>query len=77
MGEERAAYSGNVPQKKVPSTSGILSFEKGDRIRHATFGPGTILSARSMGGDTLYEIEFDKLGVKKLMASFARLKKEQ
>lgn len=75
LGEERAAYSGNVPSRKT-STSAIPSFEKGDRVRHATFGPGTVLSARTMGGDTLYEIEFDKLGIKKLMASFARLKKE-
>ncbi len=26
-----------------------------------------------MGGDTLYEIAFDKVGTKKLMATYARL----
>jgi DNA helicase-2/ATP-dependent DNA helicase PcrA len=75
-GEERAAYSGNIPTKKASANSGLPSFNKGDRVRHATFGAGTILSARTMGGDTLYEVEFDTVGTKKLMASFARLKKD-
>ena len=75
MGEERAAYTGNIPSKKN-AASALPTFEKGDRVRHATFGAGTVLSSRTMGGDTLYEIEFDKVGIKKLMASFARLKNE-
>ena len=33
-------------------------------------------TTKKMGGDTLYEINFDKVGVKKLMATYARLKKE-
>ena len=81
MGEERAAYSGNVPRTSSKNIYGktnpaFESFGKGDRVRHSTFGAGTVLSSRSMGGDTLYEIEFDTVGTKKLMASFARLKKE-
>ncbi len=75
-GEERAAYTGNVPTKNIKANSGLPTFDKGDRVRHATFGAGTIMSARTMGGDTLYEVEFDTVGTKKLMASFARLKKE-
>lgn len=51
-------------------------FAVGDRVRHATFGKGEITSVREMGGDTLYEINFDVTGPKKLMASFARLVRE-
>ena len=40
-----------------------------------TFGEGEILSVTSMGADNLYEVMFDKVGTKKLMASYARLKK--
>ena len=40
-----------------------------------TFGRGEILSVRPMGADTLYEVAFDKVGTKKLMATYARLKK--
>ena len=51
------------------------SFAVGDRVRHMTFGEGEILSVKPMGADTLYEIVFDRAGTKKLMASFAKLKK--
>ena len=47
----------------------------GDRVRHMTFGEGEILSSRPMGADTLYEVMFDKVGTKKLMATYAKLKK--
>jgi hypothetical protein len=39
------------------------------------FGEGEILSSRDMGGDVLYEVRFDNGQVKKLMATFAKLKK--
>ena len=44
-------------------------------MRHSIFGEGTILTATKMGTDTLYEIAFDTKGTKKLMATFAKLKK--
>ena len=34
-----------------------------------------ILKATKMGGDTLLEIAFEKVGTKKVFASFANLKK--
>ena len=39
------------------------------------FGEGTVLSAKAMGADILYEIAFDKVGTKKLMATYAKLTK--
>ncbi len=50
-------------------------FNPGDRVQHQTFGVGEILSARSMGADTLYEVAFERVGTKKLMATYAKLKK--
>lgn len=47
----------------------------GDAVEHMIFGNGVIQTVKDMGGDALYEIEFEKVGVKKLMASFAKLKK--
>ena len=47
----------------------------GDRVRHMTFGEGEILSVKNMGADVLYEVMFDKVGTKKLMATYAKLKK--
>ena len=51
------------------------AFSVGDRVKHGTFGVGTILSVRAMGADTLYEIAFDDVGTKKLMATYAKLTK--
>ena len=51
------------------------SLMAGDRVRHAIFGDGEIMSAKKMGADILYEVAFDKVGTKKLMATYAKLKK--
>lgn len=51
------------------------SYAVGDTVRHASFGTGVILSAKPMANDTLLEIAFDKVGTKKLMANYAKLKK--
>ena len=59
----------------VGRTTKIESLETGDRVSHFTFGMGTILSVREMGSDILYEIAFDNVGTKKLMATYAKLKK--
>ena len=71
----------DMPRKKQPSTftppkpATTQRFEKGDRVEHALFGSGTILEAKAYGSDTLYVIRFDHVGEKKLMATYAKLKK--
>jgi DNA helicase-2/ATP-dependent DNA helicase PcrA len=52
-------------------------FAAGDRVVHPTFGEGDILSAKPLGADILYEIMFDRAGTKKLMATFAKLKRAE
>jgi DNA helicase-2/ATP-dependent DNA helicase PcrA len=47
----------------------------GDRVQHAVFGEGLVLSVRPVAADTLLEIAFDRVGTKKLMATYAKLKK--
>lgn len=66
-----------TPVKEVTSLrrEKVEEFAVGTRVNHAVFGDGTILSAQKMGSDLLYEIIFDKVGTKKLMANFARLKR--
>lgn len=54
---------------------GVEKLTVGDRVAHAMFGEGCILSSRDMGGDVLYEVRFDDGQTKKLMATFAKLKK--
>ncbi len=50
-------------------------FAAGDRVKHATFGEGTILSVQKIAADVLYEIAFDRVGTKKLMHTYAKLQK--
>ncbi len=68
---------GVQPQaKKKPSTV-AERFACGQIVSHASFGRGEILSVKDMGGDILYEIAFEKVGTKKLMATYAKLKAEE
>ncbi|MBO5010442.1 MAG: UvrD-helicase domain-containing protein [Clostridia bacterium] len=54
---------------------GIEKFSPGTRVTHAVFGDGTVLSSRDMGGDVLYEVKFDNGQIKKLMATFAKMRR--
>ena len=60
-------------EKKAESNK--IIFKPGERVKHHSFGEGEILSARQMGADVLYEVMFDKVGTKRLMATYARLQK--
>ena len=62
-------------EKTGAAEYGIIRFAPGTRVRHDMFGEGVILSSRDMGGDVLYEVRFDNGQTKKLMATFAKLKK--
>lgn len=59
--------------KNVGKTQGFETFVDGDRVNHITFGTGTVISAKPMGADTMYEINFDLHGKKRLMATYAKL----
>ncbi len=61
--------------KPAPIRRATQEFNAGDRVHHNTFGDGTVLTTRPMGGDILYEIAFDTVGTKKLMATYVKLTK--
>lgn len=52
-----------------------LSFVVGDRVKSFIHGEGTVLQVSPMGGDVLLEIAFDRVGTKKIMAKYARIRK--
>ncbi len=65
------------PQKRMGASSfGIERLEAGTKVSHVMFGDGVVVSAKDMGGDILYEVDFDTAGKKKLMATFAKLVKK-
>ena len=50
-------------------------FAPGDAVTHPVFGNGMILSAKTVGPDMLYEIAFDNVGTKKMMGTYAKIKR--
>ena len=50
-------------------------FAPGDAVTHAVFGNGMVISAKSVGPDMLYEIAFDSVGTKKMMGTYAKIKR--
>ena len=53
-----------------------LDYTIGDRVRHIKFGVGTVKDIVEGGRDYEVTVEFDTAGVKKMFATFAKLKKE-
>ena len=51
------------------------TLKAGDVVRHGTFGVGVIQKVTPMGNDSLLEIRFEGVGVKKIMNNFAKLTK--
>lgn len=52
-----------------------LLYSEGDRVKHTKFGEGTVLKVVAGGRDYEVTVDFDKFGVKKMFASFAKLVK--
>ncbi len=57
------------------SKSDTLEYTVGDRVRHIKFGEGTVKSIVDGGRDHEVTVDFDKAGVRKMFAAFAKLKK--
>lgn len=90
-GQSNEGKSGFAPSGKVIDLSDlkarIKDFNKasaeetgqsvkvGDRVVHKKFGEGTVKARVSEGGDFRLDIYFDQFGLKRLMESFAKLKK--
>ncbi len=63
-----------VGLKKEPKTASI-DYGVGDTVSHKIFGNGVVVSMSPMANDILVEVNFDKVGTKKIMANFAKLQK--
>ena len=65
-----ASAAARVP---VGTASGGPRFRAGDRVRHATFGDGVVVTSTPRDGDEEVTVAFAGVGVKKLMQQFAHL----
>lgn len=70
-GGPRVRGGGNGSWERPAATT---RFRAGDRVRHATFGEGMVVSSTARADDEEVTVAFPGGGVKKLMASFADLR---
>ena len=52
-----------------------LDYEVGDRVSHIKFGEGTVIEILPGTRDFEVKVDFDKAGIKRMFAGFAKLKK--
>ena len=71
--ERRAALAARDDTSDVPQEP---EFAPGDRVVHASFGRGVVVSCELVAGDQQVTVAFEGQGVKKLMLSFAPLAAE-
>ena len=85
FGQKSSAYASKTvkPAPEKPSYGSVYKIQKsstldygpGDRVNHMRFGNGTVKSIVDGGKDYEVTVEFDTMGVRKMFASFAKLKK--
>ena len=63
------------PAMELSVSSGATGLKKGQRVRHAKYGEGTILMREGDGDDAKLTVLFSQHGMKKLMEKFANLRK--
>lgn len=57
------------------SSSSVINYTVGDRVRHIRFGAGSVLAMEPGSKDTKVTVEFDECGQKIMYATFAKLTK--
>lgn len=63
------------PKQFKVEKAGSLDYGVGDTVKHIKFGVGIVESITDGGRDFEVTVNFDKCGVKKMFAGFAKLKK--
>ena len=58
-----------------PKKTAVCIFKAGDRVKHNVFGLGLVESSEPMGNDEQVTVDFEDVGRKRLMRTFANLEK--
>ncbi len=73
MKQERERLYKKAEQTFVPEKK--MDFKPGDIVMHRKFGRGIVVEAQAFGKDMRLAVSFDSVGMKQLMAAFAKLEK--
>ena len=68
-------FGSGRPAMDIPASSGAAGLQKGQRVRHAKYGEGTVLIREGEGDEAKLTVMFNRHGMKKLMEKFANLQK--
>ncbi len=67
------SFLNSLSKKGIETNVDLSKYKSGVRIFHKKFGQGTISNVEPEGDDLKVDINFDKVGHKRLMAKFAKL----
>lgn len=73
FGKTAESFLTNLGKPKTNQNIDLSKYEAGVRVFHKKFGEGTINTVEPEGEDLKVDINFDKVGHKRLMAKFAKL----
>ena len=65
----------SAKSSSAAGTSQTLSYSEGDRVRHMRFGEGSVQKITPSGADFEVTVAFDNGNTRKMLSSFAKLKK--
>jgi DNA helicase-2/ATP-dependent DNA helicase PcrA len=65
------------PIRTTQHAQHTTQFQPGDKVYHATFGDGVVVSSKMLGEDEEVQVAFAGIGVKRLIARYAGLKKKK
>ena len=64
-----------MPKNLEKQKKGELGYSEGDTVKHIKYGVGIVEKIEDGGRDYAVTVNFEKAGIKKLYAAFAKLKK--
>lgn len=67
------SFLNSIKQNNQTNDVDLSKYQVGQRVYHKKFGEGTIMKLEQEGNDVKVDLEFDKVGHKRLMAKFAGL----
>ena len=73
FGRTAESFLSNLGKKNEAQTVDLSKYTNGVRVFHKKFGEGTITKTEPENNDLKVDINFDKVGHKRLMAKFANL----
>lgn len=68
-------YTAATPKQFEGNNMGTIDYGIGDTVQHIKFGVGIVTNINAGGKDYEVSVDFSTFGVKKMLASFAKLKK--